>query len=127
MNCSDGGVLDTTRRFHTASPASIFPARSPTLGSGLGAVVDLLVAGEGVPERVLEVDFEHAANETRPRARDRRVKVLEAMGVPLGVYGLTGPGPLTGENLGRFQGEPFDGWSEASIRCIRAISVVWST
>src|SRR5687768_4482657 len=39
-NFSEGGVFDTTRRFQAASPAFIHPARRPTLGSGLGAVVD---------------------------------------------------------------------------------------
>src|ERR1051325_8528387 len=37
MNCSDGGVVETSRMFHAASAAFIHPARSPTRGSGLGA------------------------------------------------------------------------------------------
>src|SRR3954451_15305611 len=36
-----GGVLETTRRFHDASPAFIRPARSPTRGSGLGADAEM--------------------------------------------------------------------------------------
>src|SRR5258706_7441695 len=42
MNCSDGGVVETRRTFHAARAAFIHPARSPTRGSGLGAVVDML-------------------------------------------------------------------------------------
>ena len=42
MKSADGGVVDTRRRFHAASAAFIQPARSPTRGSGLGAVVDML-------------------------------------------------------------------------------------
>src|SRR5712691_914089 len=41
-NCSDGGVVETRRTFHAARAAFIHPARSPTRGSGLGAVVDML-------------------------------------------------------------------------------------
>ena len=41
MKSADGGVRETTRRFHTASAASIQPARSPIRGSGRGAVVDM--------------------------------------------------------------------------------------
>src|SRR5206468_1302605 len=44
MNCSDGGVVETSRRFHAASAAFIQPARRPTRGSGLGAVVVILSA-----------------------------------------------------------------------------------
>src|SRR5215471_5266280 len=43
LNFSDGCVFDTTRRFHDASWAFISPALSPTLGSGLGATVDMLL------------------------------------------------------------------------------------
>src|SRR5258708_18106465 len=41
MNCAEGGVRETTRRFQVASAAFIHPARSPTRGSGRGAVVDI--------------------------------------------------------------------------------------
>src|SRR6266568_7208792 len=41
MKLSDGGVFDTRRRFHPASPALNQPARSPTRGSGLGAAIDM--------------------------------------------------------------------------------------
>src|ERR1041385_5609519 len=39
-NFSDGGVLDTSRRFHAAWPASMSPALSPTRGSLPGAGAD---------------------------------------------------------------------------------------
>ena len=42
MKCSDGGVVETNRTFQAASAALNHPARSPTRGSGLGAVVDML-------------------------------------------------------------------------------------
>jgi hypothetical protein len=42
MNCGDGGVRETTRRFQAASAAFIHPARRPTRGSALGAVPDTL-------------------------------------------------------------------------------------
>src|SRR5260370_25835479 len=45
-NFSDGGVFETTRRFHDASPASMSPARRPTRGSGVGATVDMLAPPE---------------------------------------------------------------------------------
>src|SRR6266545_2688686 len=37
MNESDGGVVETRRRFQAACAASIQPARSPTRGSGFAA------------------------------------------------------------------------------------------
>src|SRR5918994_3198317 len=55
-NCSGGGVSETTRRFHTASPASLSPARRPTLGSGFGAWADLPPTGAGPPGRVDELE-----------------------------------------------------------------------
>src|SRR3954470_3347008 len=74
-NCSDGGDFDTIRRFQAASAASIFPARSPTRGSGLGAAVDRLV-GDGLPVEEDEVECAHAASARRPstwaRGRSRR-------------------------------------------------------
>src|SRR4030088_1291565 len=65
MNCSDGGVFDSKRRFHDASAASNHPARSPMRGSGLGAVVDMLAAGDGAPPA-------GAAEKTRPPNRTMR-------------------------------------------------------
>src|SRR5207245_10696420 len=41
VNCAGFGAADTRRRFHAAEPAFIHPARSPTRGSGLGAVGDM--------------------------------------------------------------------------------------
>src|SRR6266496_1379827 len=41
MKSGDGGVVETRRMFQAARAASIHPARSPTRGSGLGAVVDM--------------------------------------------------------------------------------------
>src|SRR5882672_93405 len=61
-NFSDGGVLEATRRFQVASCAFIIPARSPTRGSGLGAVVDMLMLG---------VDVAQAATASRTIARKR--------------------------------------------------------
>src|SRR5262249_5519463 len=37
----DGGVFETSRRFHDAVPASNQPALSPTRGSGVGLVVPI--------------------------------------------------------------------------------------
>ncbi len=42
MKSGEGGVVDTRRMFQAACAAFIHPARSPTRGSGLGAVVDML-------------------------------------------------------------------------------------
>src|SRR5215471_16685054 len=41
VNCPWGGVLDTWRKFQIADPASNRPGFKPTLGSGLGAAVDM--------------------------------------------------------------------------------------
>src|SRR5919112_191240 len=48
VNLSEGRVVETSRRFQIASPASHQPARSPMRGSGLGADIDMLAAGEDV-------------------------------------------------------------------------------
>ncbi|PYP76893.1 MAG: hypothetical protein DMD25_09705 [Gemmatimonadetes bacterium] len=42
MKSGEGGVVETRRMFQAAWAAFIHPARSPTRGSGLGAVVDIL-------------------------------------------------------------------------------------
>src|SRR3989454_7010843 len=60
-NFSEGGVFETTRRFHDASPASMSPARRPTRGSGLGATVDMLPPP----------DDAHAARADNPTVRTR--------------------------------------------------------
>jgi len=67
-NGFDGGVLESTRRFHTASPASISPARRPTRGSGLGGEVDRST-GDGAPACVEEVEWAHADATNSPTAR----------------------------------------------------------
>src|SRR6266487_4117351 len=68
-NCSDGGVCESTRRFHTASPAFIRPAWRPTRGSGLGAAVDLLSFGAGLLEPAEEAEWAQAADSS-PSASD---------------------------------------------------------
>ena len=60
-NFSDGGVVDTRRMFHAASPASHMPALRPTRGSGFGATADM----PGPPG---VVDVEQAARASRPSA-----------------------------------------------------------
>src|ERR1051326_7162121 len=76
-NFPDGGVLDTTRRFQVASPASINPARRPIRGSGLGApdvewtaplpaLTRWLGAGAFAP---VEVEWAHAAADSSVIAR----------------------------------------------------------
>src|ERR1051325_9137093 len=76
-NFPDGGVLESTRRFQVASPASINPARRPIRGSGLGAPdvewpVPLLAltcwVGAGAPAPV-EVEWAHAAADSSVIAR----------------------------------------------------------
>src|SRR5687767_397757 len=48
-NFSDGGVVDTSFRFHAAWPASHWPGDRPTRGSGLGVVADTIgVTGAGI-------------------------------------------------------------------------------
>src|SRR5688572_29417742 len=69
-NCSGGGVFEITRRFQTASPASVSPARRPTLGSGLGARADEPPAGVGPPDPLDEV--EPAQPSSRARAAGGR-------------------------------------------------------
>src|SRR5688572_10375305 len=58
--------------FHDASAASISPARRPTRGSGLGAVVDMLPAGVGAPASDEAVERAHADRSSAPRASERR-------------------------------------------------------
>jgi len=75
-NVAGGGVFDTARMFHDASAASISPARKPTRGSGLGAMVDtspgddmLTVLGEGEAV-VVVVAGAHAAAAASTSASD---------------------------------------------------------
>src|SRR5207245_8760484 len=60
-NLSECVVINTTRRLHHASPASMSPARRPTRGSGLGATVDMLPPP----------DDAHAARADNPTVRTR--------------------------------------------------------
>src|SRR5688572_26514680 len=48
VNLSEGGVVDTSRRFQIASPGLYQPARNPMRGSGLGGDVDMSMADEVV-------------------------------------------------------------------------------
>src|SRR5579859_5225826 len=90
MNCGDGRVSESTRRFHDASPASQRPALRPTRGSGLGALVDMSPTGAGPPPPEDAVDGAHAAADSNPSASssdsggvtvDRRVWCGNAMAV----------------------------------------------
>src|SRR3954469_20050534 len=71
MNCLEGGVVDTFFRFQMAWPASASPGLSPTRGSGLGGVVDMLAAGAGAPPASLEPEWVHAAVKTSVAAERR--------------------------------------------------------
>jgi hypothetical protein len=67
-----GGVLETTRRFHDASPAFMRPARRPTRGSGLGAAVDIAMSPGAMEPFALaeEVADAHAPAAASVRASD---------------------------------------------------------
>src|ERR1051326_5205069 len=71
MNADDGGVFEMSARFHAAVPALNHPAFSPTRGSGLGAVVDMLM-GDGEPACVAVDDDElaHAAAASTPTTNE---------------------------------------------------------
>src|SRR6185437_8870282 len=67
MKSLEGGVLETCSMFQDAVPALNHPPLSPTRGSGLGAVVDMLAAGDGAPPaEVLDV-CAHPAAVSSPR------------------------------------------------------------
>src|SRR4051812_34909179 len=77
-NCVEGGVFETRRRFHAASPAfsriravaeSRRRGRSPTRGSGLGGVVDMLIAGDALVLLPEAEDDAHAVTYRAPAAR----------------------------------------------------------
>src|SRR3954465_1256733 len=91
-NASDGGVFETTRRFHVASSAFIRPARRPTRGSGLGAAVDMLPAGDGLLAFGDEVERAHAAADNSPTASDSDRSGAEAMKDSLKVTGSVSRG-----------------------------------
>src|SRR6185503_733982 len=97
---------ETTRRFHVASWAFIMPARSPTRGSGEGAVVDMLTWGDDAQ-----------AAEAIPTASDSERSVIR--------FGI-GRFPISERVNGC--GDRCQRWNNrtASIFCMRSISVVWS-
>jgi hypothetical protein len=70
-NFSDGLVLDSTLRFHTASAASHAPGRRPTRGSGLGSDAETLVAGVAAVERDMVEGVHAAANTIAANAGQR--------------------------------------------------------
>src|SRR5262249_769138 len=70
VNFSDGGVFESTCRFQAASPASNFPARRPTRGSGLGAVVDMSPVGVGALAPETTAERAHAPAESSPMTND---------------------------------------------------------
>src|SRR5262245_40751033 len=78
-NFSDGGVFDTTRRFHAASAASIRPAPKPTRGSGDGGEVESPACGgvepcaDNVDGATAESDSSAIARAARGRAENRVV------------------------------------------------------
>src|SRR5258708_533476 len=86
-NGADGGVFETTRRFHVASSAFIRPARRPTRGSGLGAAVDMLPAGDGLLASGDDAERAHAAADNSPTASDNDRSGAEAMKDSLEVTG----------------------------------------
>jgi hypothetical protein len=49
----------------------------------LGGVFDVLTAGDGLLLPAVDVEWEHAARDTTPRARDREAKVMVVMEGPL--------------------------------------------
>src|SRR5438093_13084312 len=71
MKFSDGGVLDTSRRFQAASPALNQPAFSPTRGSGRGAAADMSRFGDGAAPAGDDEDLAHAARDSAASAKDR--------------------------------------------------------
>src|SRR3954453_20908577 len=91
-NCCDGGVFETTRRFHAASSAFIRPARRPTRGSGLGAAVDMLPAGDGLVASGDGGERAHAAAENSPTASDSDRSGAETMKDSLKVTGSVSRG-----------------------------------
>src|SRR5437667_6973145 len=79
-NFSGGGVFETTRRFHVASPAFMSPARRPTRGSGLGATVDMFAPP----------DDAHAAREHTPMVSPKDLASLMASVSVTGRWSGTG-------------------------------------
>src|SRR5688500_3944429 len=75
-NFSGGGVLESTRRFHTASAASIFPARRPTRGSGIAELDRVTAVAQPTPDN----NASESDRKVRLVDRDvRRARKAEAM------------------------------------------------
>src|SRR5687768_3744610 len=70
VNLSEGRVVETSRRFQIASPASHQPARSPTRGSGLGGDIDMLAPGDDVEPADGAVAHAEVNNSPAASARD---------------------------------------------------------
>src|SRR5687767_12807108 len=94
VNDGDGGVVDTSRRFQIAWPASHHPARSPTRGSGDGGAADSSGAGavsdaprdEAQPAARPAAESSAAASEAaRHRAPDRWSSDAKVMTGPVEV------------------------------------------
>src|SRR3954466_2959191 len=65
LNGHGDGALASRRRFQLDFSASARPARNPTLGSGLGAVVDMLPIGTGAAaDEDVAPPLAHPASET---------------------------------------------------------------
>ncbi len=64
MKFGEGCVVETRWMFQAASAASIHPARSPTRGSGLGAVVETLSLDEAHAARASATIANHTADFT---------------------------------------------------------------
>ena len=121
---SGGGLLETTRRFQTASSASKSPASRPTRGSGLGGVTlsgDIAIVGAMLdinPVEVVEGAAQLATTASptiAPRARRPRdqVAVISDTGTFMTV--------CTSESeTVRYRPSP-DGIA-SSMRCMRATS-----
>jgi hypothetical protein len=89
LKFSGGGVLETARRFHIASPASRRPARRPTRGSGM-ADLDADVDPEVAQPSVAKMAAAIASDEQRTaavRTDGRRVMCAELILIPLGERG----------------------------------------
>src|SRR6476660_9353454 len=73
-NSFDGFVVDTSRRFHAAVPASNQPALRPTRGSGFGFVVLTVMFGVGAEDDDDLVEAQAAA--IAATASERRERCL---------------------------------------------------
>jgi hypothetical protein len=61
MKSAEGGVFDTTRIFHAASPAFMRPPFSPTRGSGVGALIAVMPDGDGAAPAGPDAELLHPA------------------------------------------------------------------